>query len=524
MPRSAHRSDGKLLQLVRGLAGWRSIGADSSRRLIAALGGLLFSILCVGILAVCFILFPQYAILIWWAQLLWLLISLGFVITTLAYAKKNFFEPLNHVRHWASEIRQGDFTARVPVARDGGFDGLADDINRLAEWLESLANDAESQLKQQAERLSAKSQSLQLLYDVAALANLGPGNEQLISQYLNSLCTILDAEMGRAYVQTNTGLKLVATFGEWGLATADDKPDAELADKSSPVVPSAVKPSGNQQKIELPLEYRDKVLGMYELYFDMDNQFVHSEVFDLLPNIGRHLGMALEKTRLEQESLRLSTVEERTRVANELHDSLAQSLAALKLQVRVLDETLAQGEEPAIWQQMERVENGLEETILELRDLIAQFRGSAQDGKVENAIEQVITQFKRRSDIKVFFHNHWDYTVIAPEVQIQIARIIQEALTNTQKHSGATSVRVLLRCETDGLHEAIVEDDGAGFDQLTKSSHPGQQIGLTIMRERAQRIGGSLTIDSEAGDGTRVTLAIRFPAASAAVTAASSVA
>ena len=456
-------------------------------------------------------LFPQYTKLIWTTQLLCLVALLGLVVALLRQARVGFFEPLDQVRQWASEIRQGDFSARIPVVGDGVLDSLADDINRLAEWLESLADDAESQLAQQAERLSAKNQSLQLLYDVAALVNLAPGNEQLVGQYLDSLCTILDAKSGRAYVQTESGQKLVTTFGE----QADTAADKNRTGIQNPA---------QREKVMIPLKYKDKVLGKYELYLDADNEVIHSEVCDLLPNIGRHLGMALEKTRLEQESLRLSAVEERARVASELHDSLAQSLAALKFQVRVLDETIAQGEEPAIWQQMERVEDGLEEAVQELRDLIAQFRGSAQGGKVDNAIEQVITQFRRRSDIKVFFHNDWDYTGITAEAQTEIARIIQEALVNTQKHSQATSVRVLLRREQDGLHEAIIEDDGTGFDQLAKSSHPGEHIGMDIMRERAERIGGTLAIDSDSGDGTRVTLAIHIPKTPAAVTTTSSVA
>lgn len=486
---------GPVLRRIGGLLA----GGESSCKFLALSGGLLFCALCVAVLTVCLMLFPQYAKVFWVVQLFFLLALLGFVVAILICAKTSFFDPLDEVRNWASEIRQGDFSARVPVINGNDIGSLADDINRLAEWLESLANDAESQLRQQAERLSAKSQSLQLLYDAAALVNLSPGDEQLISQYLDSLRTILDAKQGRAYVQTNAGPKLVTTFGQ---------------QSGAPV-------SGNQEKIVIPLKYREKVLGMYELYLDSDNEVINSEVCDLLPSIGRHLGMALEKTRLEQESLRLSTMEERTKVANELHDSLAQSLAALKFQVRVLDETIAQGEEPAIWQQMERVEDGLEEATQELRDLIAQFRGSARDGKVENAIAQVITQFRRRSDIKLFFHNHWDNTEIEQGAQVQIARIIQEALANTQKHSQASSVRVLLRREANGLHEAIVEDDGVGFDQRTESAHPGEHIGLTIMHERAERIGGTLAIDSERGEGTRVTLAISFPGADTTATVSS---
>ena len=495
-----------VLELVPHPIGWSQADRDVSRRkFIKIIGGLACAAVGVGVLGFCLVLFPQYAKVLWIAQLACLVTLFGFVLAALACARKCFFDPLGHVRKWASEIRQGNFKARVPAADDEGFGKLSDDINRLAEWLESLANDAEYQLKLQAERLSAKSQSLQLLYDAAAAVNRAPSDEQLIGEYLESLRSILDAKQGDAYIQTEKGLKLITR-------SAGTQPAAELSPHSS--VTSSTK--HDYTKIEVPLKYKDRMLGKYELYLEPDNEIIASEVCDLLPSIGRHLGMALEKTRLEQESLRLLAIEERTQMANELHDSLAQTLAALKFQVRVLDETMHQGDEPLIWQQMEDVENYLEEAIVELRDLIAQFRGreSSRNKEVEDPIAQVIAQFKHRSDIKLFFHNRWGDTDMSQEMETQIARIIQEALANAQKHSQASVVRVLLRCEAGGIYEAIVEDNGIGFSLPNIPSHPGERIGLSIMKERAEQLGGSLTIDSECGDGTRVVLRVQLPGTS----------
>ena len=476
------------------------------------IGGLICAAVGVGLLGFCLVLLPEYAKTLWAAQLVCLVVLFGFVLAALACARKCFFDPLGHVRGWASEIRQGNFKARVPVADDEGFGKLSDDINRLAEWLESLANDAEHQLKLQAERLSAKSQSLQLLYDAAVAVNRAPSDEQLIGEYLDSLRSILDARQGRAYIQTETESKLITTFTE--------TPSPAHLTSNRSAVPL---PRNDYEKIEVPLRYKDRILGKYELYVEPDNEIIASEVCDLLPSIGRHLGMALEKTRLERESLRL---EERAQVANELHDSLAQTLAALKLQLRVLDETMQQGNEQSVWQQMESVENCLEEATLELRDLIAQCRGrgSSRSKNVEDSIAQVITQFKRRSDIQIYFHDRRDHVDMSKEMETQIARIIQEALANAQKHSRASVVRVLLRCERKGVFEAVVEDNGVGFNPPSTPSHPGEHIGLSIMRERADQLGGSLNIDSECGEGTRVMLRVQLPSASTSVDVVSGVA
>ena len=414
----------------------------------------------------------------------------------------DFFDPLGRIREWASEIRQGNFAARVPLAQADEFAGLVDDVNRLAEWLESLANDAEEQLKLQAERLAAKSQSLQLLYDASALTSQAPGNEELIGQYLESLHNILDARYARGYLLFDNGMQLVSVVGKSTPAAAAGKQDS--------VQPGPDMDEEKLEKIVVPLKYKDRILGKYELYFEKSDEPQTPEIFELLPSIGRHLGMAIEKTRLEQEALEFSTMQERAQVANELHDSLAQTLAGLKFQVRVLDSTIAEGEDSLIWPQMERVESGLEEATLELRDLIAQFRGPVKEMGMIKTIDNVITQFKRGSDIEVVFHNHWGSTELPAEWERQIARVIQEALANAQKHSGATTVRVLLRCEDDGMLEAIVEDDGVGFDQPATSSHPGEHIGHTIMHERADQLGGDLVIDSEPGEGTRISLRVNL--------------
>jgi two-component system nitrate/nitrite sensor histidine kinase NarX len=499
------QSIGRLVaQLIPRPIGWSQSERDSYRKkFVKIIGGLVVAAIATGITGFYLIYHPQHVTAIWVLQLFCLVALLGFVLAALAGARKCFFEPLGHIRQWASEIREGNFSARVPSAREHGFAGLADDVNRLAEWLESLANDAEEQLRQQAERLASKSQSLRLLCDASALINEAPSNEELVGQYLGSLHGVLETRMGRAFLASPNGMRLVSTVGAaQKMRGGADTPGPSTGSESD---------DGKLCKVEVPLEYKERILGKYELFFDGDSRILAPETYDLLPSIGRHLGMAIEKTRLEQEASNLSAMEERAQVANELHDSLAQTLAGLKFQIRVLDENIAQGDESSIWGQMERVENSLEEATLELRDLIAEFRGRDDSCGKNKSIDHIINQFRRGSDIQLVFHDRWQGVRIPPELERQAARVIQEALANAQKHSQASTVRVLLRRESDSVLEAIVEDDGVGFDQPATSAHPGEHLGLTIMTERAEHVGGTLLIDSEPGEGTRVTLRLRLP-------------
>ena len=267
---------------------------------------------------------------------------------------------LAQVRQWASEIRQGNFSARLPATSLTDTSELCDDINRLAEWLESLAADQEAQLQQQ-------------------------------------------------------------------------------------------------------------------------------------------------QSRLVRHSDRLLRFEDRSAIANELHDSLAQSLASLKMQVRVLDDTLRQDNEVAIWKEMENIQAGLDEANIELRELITYFRLPVDGNGVVSAIEKAVSRFRLTSSIEAVLQNHWPAVNLPVEYERQVLRIVQEGLANVRKHSGADKVRILLNQAHDA-RRVLIEDDGVGMS-LTPDEMDNH-FGLSIMQERADSIGATLQLESEPGDGTRIILTL----------------
>ena len=126
------------------------------------------------------------------------------------------------------------------------------------------------------------------------------------------------------------------------------------------------------------------------------------------------------------------------------------------------------------------------------------------------AIEQIVSQFRSESNIKTYFQKEWGTTTLSREAQTQILRIIQEALWNIRKHSQAKTVRIMLKDNLKGKCQILIEDDGIGINQQVYGP-PGEHIGLTIMRERAARLGGKLRVESERGEGTRVVLELNTP-------------
>jgi two-component system nitrate/nitrite sensor histidine kinase NarX len=267
---------------------------------------------------------------------------------------------------------------------------------------------------------------------------------------------------------------------------------------------------GELEMIAVPLQYRGKVLGVYNLFTNEKDLVRREDMQELLTSIGHHLGMAIEKARLDEEANLLSIMEERTRLAHELHDSLAQSLASLRFQVRVLDETLHEGREEALWEELERIENSLDEAYIELRELIAHFRAPMDKRGLIPAVEQAVKRFRRETDIHTFLQQEWANANLPADTEMQVLRIIQESLANIRKHSQANTVRVMLKALPKGEFQVLVEDDGVGMGEPV-SGAPGEHVGLKILQERATRIGGKLRIESEPGEGTRILLRFNHP-------------
>ena len=119
---------------------------------------------------------------------------------------------------------------------------------------------------------------------------------------------------------------------------------------------------------------------------------------------------------------------------------------------------------------------------------------------------KAVERFKQETGIQAFFQNECSNLEMSPMLEVHILHIIQEALANIRKHSDASNVRVLIRCSQDQYFHALIEDDGMGIQSSIDTSQPGEHVGLTIMRERANHIGAHLNIESEAGEGTRVEL------------------
>jgi len=437
---------------------------------------------------------------------------------------RELLDPLLRLCNWAELMRGVNLDAQVKFNRGSDFTELASDINMLGKMINQLSRETEIQLEKHTDFISRESRSLATLYEVASSINVSHDLGELFEKSLASLCNNLNASAGiiRQF-KSRHRQEVVASLGNLNhsfLASTDHfLPLNNPADntrpgkiyridtlKNSTVFSPEVEYSQDKLLVlSVLMPYREGILGVIHLFFPEQVSLDLEEYNDLLLSIGQHLGSAAEKFRLIEEESELLVMQERTRLSHELHDSLAQTIASLRIQIRVIDETFHSGDEESIWHQMERIEYTVDEANNQLRELIAHFRMPMNEQGLIPSIEEVINRTREETGIPIYFHNEWPQQEFPADVEMNVLRIVQECLANIRKHSQAEVVRVLLTAR-NGSNIVLIEDDGIGFETSTIKPEGGRQLGLNILRDRARQINGKIDIESEPGDGTRVHL------------------
>jgi signal transduction histidine kinase len=215
-------------------------------------------------------------------------------------------------------------------------------------------------------------------------------------------------------------------------------------------------------------------------------------------------GVAIENARLyeesqraQQELARLERLEERERIAKELHDGVIQALFAVGMG---LQGTAAMANDPEIARRIESATEEIDRTIRDLRNYIFGLRpGILADRQLDQALQQLAKEFQERTDVLTIVEVDAAVSAELASRAADVVQLVREALSNVGRHAEATSCRVALR-RSGGGAELEIDDDGRGFDP----DAPSSGMGIANLRERAASLGGELTITSVAGEGTTV--------------------
>jgi signal transduction histidine kinase/HAMP domain-containing protein len=250
--------------------------------------------------------------------------------------------------------------------------------------------------------------------------------------------------------------------------------------------------------LAVPLIIKDEVYGAISLYYSAPREFSDEEI-GLAVTFADQAALAIENARLYERAQQVATVEERQRLARELHDAVTQTLFSASLIAEVLPRLWERNEEQGR-QRLDELRQLTRGALAEMRTLLLELRPAALvDAEVGDLLRQLAESITGRARVPVTLEIEGK-CVLPPEVKVALYRIAQEALNNIAKHSGASQATVSVHGEPQRV-KLRISDDGRGFDP---GYVPPDHLGLGIMRERAEAVGANLRIESQPGQGTQV--------------------
>ncbi|MCK5662252.1 MAG: GAF domain-containing protein, partial [Thiotrichaceae bacterium] len=400
-----------------------------------------------------------------WFNFIFLIIGLFIIFRISFLIRHDLVTPFIHLRNWALLMKKKDYNARLPMPKSGEFAKLAVDINSLSDKLQSLSAEFQQEVDKQTHKVEEKNHSLNILYEVATSMNRSEDLDDLLSRFLQMLISLTHARAGTVRLRTDDDqLKMVASIGLnhdfvreeryvpiqrclCGTSLTQGSIECGVSIKNcSKLSGTDIFANSSDHEAEIiavPLEHQGVHLGIYNLFIDKPNAYMSEDLSELLTSIGKHLGMAIEKANLDKDSRQHSIMKERTLLAHELHDSLAQTLASLRFQVSIMEENILE-EIPVNRDEVTRLHESIDEAYREVRGLITHFRAPMNKRGLIPSLEQLISDFQANCNISIFFQNEWSID-LKSEQEFQIVRIVQESLANVRKHSEAHAVRILAR-------------------------------------------------------------------------------
>ena len=427
------------------------------------------------------------------------------VVTLSIYLVANILvRPLRGLLHLADQIGQGNLAVRTDLSGEDEIGRLGQAFNHMAEDLSKLYQNLEARVEEKTAELTVANRSLGLLYHSIARLYNGPVAPDTYAILLKDLENVLGVGHGLAcLVETGeTRARVIAS------TLQPDRGDVDLCGLMSCAECLAhpelnVHPLQDGRRVlSLPLKDTEQHYGVLQLEMPPGRELAAWQT-QLLEALSRHIGIAIGTARRTEQSRRLSLLEERAALARDLHDSLAQSLAYMKIQVsrlRPLVERSGAGADAL--EVLAELREGLNSAYRQLRELLTTFRLRIEGEGLASALKTTVSEFSARGGIPIGLDVHLAGCSLSPNEEIHALQIMREALSNVLNHARASRAEVTVACNSDGSVSATVTDDGVGIHQPAGAHH----YGMTIMEERAKHLGGRLTVETLPTLGTRVTL------------------
>jgi two-component system nitrate/nitrite sensor histidine kinase NarX len=444
------------------------------------------------------------------------------VTATMVLMLRRVIRPLDDLLQCADRVRVGDFGGRAGATGGDELGRLGLAMNLMSAGLSDLYGDLERRVAEKTQDLERSNHSLDLLYRVSKTLNEAPVSEGLLRETLREMSREIKVGPGTLCLRDadsgSPGAVLVTTRAEGEAGGPCREAGCQACEDllHAQTLTLALPDGGRRRVLCCPVADQAQRYGV--LLVDLpDGIELESWQRRLISTLAGHIGTALSLQQRMRESRRLVLHEERGIIARELHDSLAQSLSYLKIQATRLAAALGDPHDiSAPLAVLEEMREGINSACRQLRELLTTFRLKMDDRGLGRALEATVEEFRGRGAVGIALDNRLPSALLTANEEIHVLQIVREALSNVIRHANARRAIVSLR-QSGGVLEVAIEDDGCGIGpEQARAAH----YGMTIMRERAASLDGSLEVTVTAGGGTRVHLRFRHRSATPAESAA----
>jgi signal transduction histidine kinase len=454
-------------------------------------------------------------------RFLFVLLALGVAapVAVVAVGVRRITRPIKELIEAAQAVAGGDFGQTI-TARTG------DEVEELAQQFNLMSAQLQESYAHLERRVAVRTKELAALNAIAGVVSRSLHLEDILKSALEKTLEVMEIEAGGIYLldEKEKVLNLAARYGfdpEFsaeidGLHVGEGF-SGRVVETGQPLVVSdvaadprltrlAVGQEGLRSLVSVPLSSKGKVLGALFAITHTYREFSEQDV-QLFTSIGQQIGVAVDNARLYEQAQQVATLEERQRLARELHDSVTQELYGITMYAEATARLLAANETGLAAEHLRDLRDTAQEALREMRLLIFELRPPLLDREgLIAALEARLETVEGRSGLQTEFHVEGIDRLPLP-LEEGLYRIAQEALNNALRHAQARCIRVCLCGHADRI-ALEVADDGVGFDPAT--AQEGGGLGLAGMRERTDRLGGRLTLTSRPGQGTQVKVEVNL--------------
>ncbi|MCP1673531.1 two-component system nitrate/nitrite sensor histidine kinase NarX [Natronocella acetinitrilica] len=420
-------------------------------------------------------------------------LTIALVFATMYSLNTGLVGPLRELKRAAVRVRRGDMSVRVTHTGEDELGAMGRAFNTMAESLEGMHGQLERDVRVKTQHLRRSNEALKLLYELARSMTPDGPEARNLQRTITRLAEVVGT--GTVWLCLNGE----GQSGDQWICSDSGERDASAMPSHRPGRPGKGSEPG---EIHVPLLDGETRLGALFVQHG-PGDIPEPWKLRLLEAVADQIATGLARGRQSREQRRLSLLEERAIIARELHDSLAQSLSYLKIQLSRL-QTLEQRQEhdriPAV---LAELRHGLNAAYRHLRDLIANFRLSVDEPDLETALKATVREFARQGGIPVGLDIRMNGHRLDANAEVHLIHVAREALTNVLHHANAREAAVTLTLSQERGIELLIDDDGCGIPEHYERVH---HFGTRIMQERARHLGGLCSVETRPGGGTRVRL------------------